>query len=150
MATVPSVLRAEKTQCCVNIDDVLATYGDDLPIPTTFPKEFQVWKRKWRDIPNSELPNTPSMALTHADTQMFPNVNCLLRIMCTLPVTSCECERSVSVLRRLKTYMRTTMGEERLTGLALLHTKYNMPLDLAAIIDIFAGQHPRRMTLNLQ
>ena len=34
------------------------------------------------------------------------------------------------------------MGEDRLTGLALLHTKYNMPLDLGAII--FAGQHPRR------
>ena len=35
------------------------------------------------------------------------------------------------------------MGEDRLTGLALLHTKSNMPLDLGA------GQHPRRMTMQL-
>ena len=41
------------------------------------------------------------------------------------------------------------MGEDRLTGLALLYTKYNMPLDLGAIINIFAGQHPRRMTMQL-
>ena len=33
--------------------------------------------------------------------------------------------------------------------MALLHTKYNMPLDLGAIINIFAGQHPRRMTMQL-
>ena len=41
------------------------------------------------------------------------------------------------------------MGEDRLTGLALLHTKYNMPLDLGAIINVFAGQHPRWMTMQL-
>ena len=107
MAAVPSMLRAEKTQCCVNIDDVLATYRNDLPIarPTKFPREFQVWKQKWRNIPtsDSELPNTPSIALTHVDAQMFPNVICLLRIMFTLSVTSYESERSVSVLCHLKT-----------------------------------------------
>ena len=69
MAAVPSMLRAEKTQCCVNIDDTLATYRNDFPIArqTKFPKEFQVWKPKWRDIPtsDSELPNAPSIALTH-------------------------------------------------------------------------------------
>ena len=58
--------------------------------------------------------------------------------------------KEVSVSFVAKTYMRTTMGENRLTALALLHTKYNMPLDLPAIINIFAGQHPRRMTLSLQ
>ncbi len=30
-----------------------------------------------------------------------PNTNTILRLICTIPVTSCECERSVSVLRRL-------------------------------------------------
>ena len=149
MATVPTALRANKGQFWINNGDVLATYVDDLPGPNIFPDEFQVWKQKWRDLPTNELPNTPLTAHTHADVQMFPNINCLLQFMCTLPVTSCECERSVSVLRRLKTYMRTTMGEDLLTGLGLLHSKYNMPLNLPAIINFFAGQHPRRMTLSL-
>ena len=47
-------------------------------------------------------------------------------------------ERSISVLRRLKTYLRTTMGQERMTGLALMHTKYRMELNLDDIINIFA------------
>ena len=78
MVAVPSVLRAEKGQCCISNDDVLTMYGDDLPSPTTFPEEFHVWKQKWKDVPTSELPNTPSTALTQADVQMFPNINCLL------------------------------------------------------------------------
>ena len=38
-----------------------------------------------------------------------------------MPVTSCECERSFSGLKRLKPYTRRTMVAERLNGLALLH-----------------------------
>jgi len=45
----------------------------------------------------------------------------LLKILCTVPVTTGECECSVSALRRLKKHMRTSVGQERLTGLALLH-----------------------------
>ena len=42
--------------------------------------------------------NTPEKALDHADCDFFPNINTLLCIMGTLPVTSCECERSISML----------------------------------------------------
>ncbi|XP_064406466.1 52 kDa repressor of the inhibitor of the protein kinase-like [Halichondria panicea] len=62
-------------------------------------------------------------------------------------LTSCECERSVSVLRRLKTYLRSTMGQERLSGLALLHTQYGMKLNLDEIVNMFARKHSRRMEL---
>ena len=75
---------------------------------------------------------------------MFPNIHILLHLVCTLPVTSIECERSTSVLRRLKTYLRSTMGQERMTGLALMHIKYGMELNLDDI-NIFSGQHQRRM-----
>ena len=75
---------------------------------------------------------------------MFPNIHILLHLVCTLSVTSIECERSTSVLRRLKTYLRSTMGQERMTGLALMHIKYGMELNLDDI-NIFLGQHQRRM-----
>ena len=78
---------------------------------------------------------------------MFPNIHRLLRLICTLPVTSCECERSISVLRCLKPYIRSSMGQERLTGLALLHIHYDMELDLDDVVDIFSRKHPRRMML---
>ena len=78
---------------------------------------------------------------------MFPNIHCLLRLVCTIPVTSCECERSISVLRRLKLYLRSSMGQERLSGLALMHIQYGMELNLDEIINVFARKHPRRMVL---
>ena len=43
--------------------------------------------------------------------------------------------------------MKANVGQERLTGLALLHTQYTMELDLEEIVNKFAAQHPRRMML---
>lgn len=37
----------------------------------------------------------------------------------TIPATSCSAERSFSTLKELKTYLRNTMGQERLRSLAM-------------------------------
>ena len=126
----------------------LEFYNEYIPNVSYLEQELRLWHCKWSSYPY-ELPNTPSKSLQHASERMFPNINCLLRVICTLPVTTCECERSISVIRRLKTYLRATMGEERLSGLALMHIHYDMDLNVEEIIDIFARQHPRRMLLNL-
>ena len=39
------------------------------------------------------------------------------------------------------------MGEERLNGLALMHTHRDMELNLEEIIDLFATRHPRWMNM---
>ena len=44
----------------------------------------------------------------------------ILQIFATLPITTATSERSFSTLKRIKTYLRNTMGEERVTGLALI------------------------------
>ena len=49
----------------------------------------------------------------------FPNLYILLKIATTLLVISYECERSISTMRRLNKYMRCTMGESRLSPLAI-------------------------------
>ena len=43
--------------------------------------------------------------------------------------------------------MRTSVGQDRLTGLALLHIHYSLELDLDEIITIFARKHPQQMLL---
>ena len=48
-----------------------------------------------------------------------------------LPLTSSECERSISTIRRLNNYMRCTMGESMLSSLAIMHIKYDMLIDLS-------------------
>ena len=56
-----------------------------------------------------------------ANMLIMLNTRKLLEIAWTLPVTSAECERSVSRLRYLKTYLRSTTTEDRLNGLAMLY-----------------------------
>ena len=48
------------------------------------------------------------------DKLFFSNVSTILHISAVFPVTSCECERSISTLRLLKTYLRSTMGQDKL------------------------------------
>ena len=50
----------------------------------------------------------------------FPNIATLLKIGLTTPITSCSSERSFSELRLVKTYLRSTMAEERLSILAII------------------------------
>ena len=50
---------------------------------------------------------------------VFPNILILLVIFLTVPVTSAECERSFSCLKRLKTWLRSTIGQSRLSSLAI-------------------------------
>ena len=75
---------------------------------------------------------------------MFPNLRILLQIFGTLPVTTATAERTFSVLRLLKTFLRSTMGEERLNGLALATIYKNVDVDVNEVIEIFARDKPRR------
>jgi hypothetical protein len=51
---------------------------------------------------------------------VFPNMFVSLRILLTLPVSVASGERSFSKLKRIKNYLRSTISQERLTGLATL------------------------------
>ena len=81
-----------------------------------------------------DIPEKIASTLKSVDPASFPNVFTILQILAPIPVTSCACERSISCLRYLKNYLRGTMGEERLNGLAIMHAHRDIPLDLDAII----------------
>ena len=79
---------------------------------------------------------------------MLPEFAKALKILAMIPATSCSAERSFSSLRRLKTYLRNSMGQERLSSLALLHIEreyVNKVLneDMTKMIDVF-GQRSGR------
>jgi hypothetical protein len=62
----------------------------------------------------------------------LPELTKLVRVALTIPVTSCTAERSFSSLRRLKTYLRSTMSQERLNHVAIL----NYHKDIIANVNI--------------
>ena len=72
------------------------------------------------------LDNTKSVSSLFkqlADKQrlnMIPELSKLMKIFAVIPATSCSAERSFSALRRLKTYLRNTMDQDRLSSLAIM------------------------------
>lgn len=53
--------------------------------------------------------------------KMFPQVEKLLRLLLVSPASSCAAERSFSALRRLKTWLRSSMTQQRLNHLMVCH-----------------------------
>ncbi|KAF0763212.1 52 kDa repressor of the inhibitor of the protein kinase-like [Aphis craccivora] len=53
---------------------------------------------------------------------------------------------SLSSLRRLKNYLRSTMGQERLNGLAVLNIHKNIPINIDEVINIFSRSSRRIKT----
>ncbi|XP_068208340.1 uncharacterized protein [Palaemon carinicauda] len=76
-----------------------------------------------------------------------PNTFVALRILLTLPVTVASGERSFSKLKLIKTYLRSTMTEERLVGLAMVSKENEIAqkVDLRNLVADFAkkrhGKH---------
>ena len=128
--------------------EVIQLYSDDLPSPELFQQEFERWKTRYLSKSNSELPSTCAKALAECDEEFFTNIYILLAIVCTLPVTSCECKRNASVLRRLNNFLQASINESRLTSLALMHIRYNKMIDFDKVVDLFSQAHPRRVQLN--
>ncbi|KAI6657049.1 Cell surface protein [Oopsacas minuta] len=57
--------------------------------------------------------------------KLYPNLNILYRLILALPVTSSACECSFSTLKLIKTRLRSTMCEDRLSNLLLLSVESN-------------------------
>jgi hypothetical protein len=80
---------------------------------------------------------------------MFPNIKCLLTILSVIPITTASAERSFSSLKRIKTYLRSTMGQERLNVLAMLHINKDIQVNPEEVLDMFAKKHKRRLQFDL-
>lgn len=83
--------------------------------------------------------------LDHCDDEVFPIVTTLLKILVTLPISSCSAERSFSSLRRIKDWLRSTMSEDRLDGLALMNIHWNVKINVEKVIDRFAKNRNHRI-----
>ena len=87
------------------------------------------------------LPENIANCHIEADRDVYPNNFTLLTIGCTLPVSSREAERSFSGLRRIKTFLRSSMSIERLAGLALMHLHNDLDIDEDKICQFFISKY---------
>ncbi|KAJ8890620.1 hypothetical protein PR048_010129, partial [Dryococelus australis] len=72
----------------------------------------------------------------------FPNLSVALRCLLTLPVAVASGESSFSQLKIIKNYLRSTMSQERLVGLAIMSIDHYIDTD--TIIKTFAEKKARK------
>lgn len=79
----------------------------------------------------------------------FPNTFIAYRILLTIPVTVASAERSFSRLKLIKTYLRSSMSQERLTSLATLSIEADTTAKVSfdEVIDDFAVMKARKINV---
>ena len=95
-----------------------------------------------RAVPLFQLLIESNLADTFSETVL------LLKAIITIPMTSCGAERCFSTLKRVKSFLRNTMSEDRLNALAMLSMEKNLIRDSAnfnqTVIVMFAQLKNRR------
>ncbi len=87
-------------------------------------------------------------------TEVFPESYKMFVLIATIPSTSVSCERDFSTLKRIYTYSRNSMSQNRMSSLALLSIEkelfnilYSQDDFMDIIIERFASQKERRINL---
>lgn len=96
-----------------------------------------------------EQPQNAIQGLCICNKTLFPGIHLLLTIMATLPVTTCSNERSFSTLKILKSYLRNSISEDRLNGLALMYIHKNINISEEDVLNNLAKK-PRKMDIRLK
>ena len=83
--------------------------------------------------------------------EAFPDLLLFSQIVLTVPIASANAERSFSTIKRVRTYLRSTMSDQRLNDLCLLAIEREMSHDLlndpSSVITKFAMLAERRLPL---
>ena len=76
----------------------------------------------------------------------FPTLIKLYQIALTLAVSTAQCERTFSALKRIKTYLRTTMSEQTLADMSLLSIEKDLSkeIDFEEVIKRFENGDKNR------
>lgn len=111
----------ELKQEILNIRNLVNDYGEPLRVLQ------QIYEYKWQDI--------------------FPNLWTALRIFLTIPVTVASGERSFSKLKLIKTCIRSTMLQDKLSDLAILSIEndFAKSLNYGEKIEHFAKAKARKV-----
>ena len=100
------------------------------------------------NFPNKSVPSLTIfdikdyiLSLSLRERALLSEVCTILELILVLPSTNAVSERSFSAMHRVKTYLRSTMGQERLNNLLTLnvHKDHTDELDLMAVANEFVS-----------
>lgn len=114
----------------------------------TLRAELELWEAKWQRE-KYDVSYDSVKLLEFCDIDIYPTIHTLLKIFATLPLSASSAEQTFSTLRRIKTWLRSTMAEDRLVGLALMNIYYDIHIDIDKVIDRYARTRKHRLNFVL-
>ena len=145
-------------QCEEELDFVCTHYKDDVnkyQLQSQLPLLQLLVNDKLRSEENELsirfIANTLS-ELSTAQRGAFSQVFVVMKLLLVMPATNTTSERSFSALRRVKTYLRSSMGQMRLNNLMVLHVHKQDLMDILDFCNVgneFVGGKEVRMRIIL-
>ncbi|WAQ93704.1 hypothetical protein MAR_006175, partial [Mya arenaria] len=94
-----------------------------------FGKHFSIAPEKLeQNAPSGTWPTKPDKSNDLCPTT--PGISTVLSILLTMPASTATSERYLTVMRRVKHYLRATMRTERMKVLALMHVYRDVNIDI--------------------
>jgi len=108
-----------------------------------------VAKNAFQTVYHDQVLGNPEQMASIINEATFPNLYKLLSVAFTLPISSATCERSFSAMRRVKTWLRSTMIQERFSNLSIIHIERDISnnIDSEEILNKFAIANDRKIPL---
>lgn len=125
---------------------VVDTYGDDIH-SSNLKAQLDILSHDFPDgVSNFFDIKAHLQQLTSAQKTLLSEVILLAKLILVMPATNATSERSFSTLRRMKTYLRSTMKQERLNNIMTLHIHKDLTdkLQPAEIANNFTSKSDRR------
>lgn len=144
-STLKSLDNIELEECCTKFAETFSVNGSSDVEVHDLISDLKIMKFT---LPDGAL--SAMEIFEHVrEVDCYPNVSIAYRILFTVPVTVASAERSFSKLKLLKNYLRSTMSQERLNGLATLCIEKKLldEIDINSIINDFASRNVRRNCL---
>ena len=144
---------ANQTDYSTELQEV-SFYGDDIN-EVDLTTQLQILSTKFAKDFQSKKPYTLKMVLSFlrdlsAGQRVFFKQACqITHLLIVMPATNAASERSFSVMRRIKTYLRSTMKQPRLNHLMVLNVYKELldNMDLKDIANQFVQGNEHRLTI---
>ena len=143
---VPQIMNKYSSEWKLKVLTFMKKYRDDMPNFDSCSAELDCWETFWKNF-EGEAPDTIDETLKYTKSSMYPNIHTVLLLIGTIPVTTCTCERCMSVLRRLKTYLRSRMKQDRFNTLSQLQIHYDMDINVDDVLNRLIVEYPKRVKM---
>jgi hypothetical protein len=136
---------ARRTEIKSDLKEICEHYDGDLDCKR-LQRQLAVLRDTCKDKIKTVWDVCTALAAFPSLQEVFSEISKLVKLFLVIPASSATAEKSFSAMRRLKTYLRPTMTNERLHSIMILHTHNDMldDVDDNAIMDEFVCNENRK------